>query len=137
MSRTVLVHAQAAHVRLAIVDALRDLAEVVPAGGDALRALRAHRPDVVLVALRRRDRRETLALARSLKTDGRQPPLVGLIDPSGVLSDPSSACERAEADGCLQGPVDATTLAELLAGLSGPGCVQVGKAPSRRSFFRR
>ena len=55
MSLTVLVHAGAVHVRLQLVDGLRDIATVVPTGSDPIRDLRSHRPDVVLVALRRRD----------------------------------------------------------------------------------
>jgi hypothetical protein len=127
MSRTVMVHAAAAHVRLQLVDSLRDLAQVVPAGPDPLRTLRAVRPDVVLVAVRRRDRRQGLALARSMKTDGRQPPLLGLIDPGGVLSDPLSACQRAQADGCLVGSVDSAGLSALLRGLSDPEVVVLGE----------
>ena len=137
MSLKVLVHAQAAHVRLAIVDGLRGVAEVVHAGDDPIKALRASRADVVLVALRRRDRRPTLALARRIKTDGRQPPLVALIDPSGVLSDPALACERTEADGCLQGPIDAAGLSELLAGLCVAGATVVGEAPGGWGLLRR
>jgi hypothetical protein len=137
MSTTVLVHAHAAHIRLAIMDGLRDRAQVIPGGTDPLRTLRAHRPEVVLVAVRRRDRRQTLALARSLKTDGRSPPLLGLIDPGGVLSDPKAACERAEADGCLQGPVDEPGLAALLEGLRGAELALLGEASSVRTWLRR
>jgi len=137
VSIKVIVHAQAAHVRLAIVDGLRGAAEVVPSGDDTIRTLRASRAEVVLVALRRRDRRQTLSLARRIKTDGRQPPLVGLIDPAGVLSDPTTACERTVADGCLQGPIDAEGLAELLAGLSAAGPTIVGKAPEGWGLLRR
>ncbi len=125
MSLTVLVHAGAVHVRLQLVDGLREFATVVPTGADPIRDLRSHRPDVVLVALRRRDRRQKIALARSLKTDGRQPPLLGLIDPGGVLSDPEVACERAQADGCLVGALDAGSLRRLVSSLSGPSCVVI------------
>lgn len=137
MSTTVLIYAQAAHTRLAIVDGLRDLVEVIPGGTDPLRTLRAMRPEVVLVAVRRRDRRQTLALARSLKTDGRSPPLLGLIDPGGVLGDPRAACERTEADGCLQGPVTLAGLAALLEGLRSAELALLGEAPSGRGWLRR
>ena len=137
MSRVVLVHAQAAHVRLQLMDALRDLAEVLPAGTDPIRTLRASRPDVVLVAVRRRDRRQTLSLARSIKTDGRQPPLVGLIDPGGVLADPQVACERTDADGCLVGTLDSDTLRQLLEGLESAERVIVGSGTRRGLLGRR
>ncbi len=137
MSRAVLVVAHATHMRLSLVDGLRGHAEVTSSGDDPLRYLRANRVDVVLVALRRRDRRQTLALARRIKTDGRQPPLVGLIDPNGLLSDPAQACRDTHADGCLQGPIDGPGLIALLDGLASPTPSVIGQAPGGWGLFRR
>ena len=137
MSRTVLVVAQATHTRLSIVDGLRGHAEVLSSGDDPLRDLRSNRVDVVLVALRRRDRRRTLALARQIKTDGRQPPLLGLVDPNGLLSDPVQVCRDTAADGCLQGTVDGPSLQALLQDLASPSPTVIGDSPGGWGLFRR
>jgi len=136
LSRTVLIHAEAAHIRLQMFDMLRGVARVLPGGSSPIRALRAQRPDVVLVAVRRRDRQQCLALARNIKTDGRQPPLVGLVDPEGALSDPSTACERSASDGCVSGPLDAELLTEFLARLGEPGILLLGVRKSGRPGWR-
>jgi hypothetical protein len=114
-----MVVAKAAHVRLALVDGLRGMTTVILAGVDPLRTLRASRPDVVLVAVRRRDRQRSLTLARSLRTDGRQPPLVGLVDPGSVLADPQQAMVQVDAGGCLVGRVDRDRIRALLSALRG------------------
>jgi hypothetical protein len=123
---TVMIHAGAARVRLQLTDAMRQLAQIIPSGSDPLRTLRAHKPDVLLIAVRRRDRGASLSLAQRLKTDGRSPPLLGLIDPRCVLSDPIAACTRAQADGCLQGELSTERLAALLQGLRQPEPCVIG-----------
>lgn len=92
-----------ARERLRLLSALRESCELSPLGPgeDPLRATRALRPEVVLLAVPRSQVQNTLRACRAIKTDAGAPPRVALIDPGRRLSHPDQAVQASLADGYL------------------------------------
>ncbi len=91
--------------RLRAVSALHERYEVlVPEPGEELlRVVRRVRPAAVLLAMSRGRASVIFRLCRALKTDGRDPPAVGLIDRWNRLEDPSASLTSCLGDGYLGG----------------------------------
>jgi hypothetical protein len=70
------------------------------------RAVRASGADVVLLGVRRRHAHRALAAARGIRTEGKHPPRVGLVDPRGALRDGPAAAARGDIDGLMVGKPD-------------------------------
>lgn len=80
---------------------------------DPLRAARTRRPDIALVTLSRRDTEAGLRLVRTLRTDPRPVPRVGVLEPPPYARGPWVAMELWMADGWMGVPVDAAALLEF------------------------
>ena len=102
-----------AQVRLGWVRALSARFEVETDLGELhpVRHVRRGRYGVVLLSLGRGRLTQGLRLCRTLKTDGNQPPKVGLIDRWARVADPEAALAAHLGDGYLGGvPEDKTLL---------------------------
>ena len=137
--RAVIVE-RAAHRRLRMVDALRGEYQVesIEMLDGFVRAVRAIRPEFVLVGIGRRVQRSTRA-AHQIKTDGAHPPLVGLMDWDGRLADPCSTAKEVLADGVFSGEAAAEDLQVFLSSLGQEEIVLMGvRTPSFLDrIFRR
>lgn len=137
--RAVIVE-RAAHRRLRMVDALRGVYQVesIEMLDGFVRQVRSIRPEFVLVGVGRRVQQSTRA-AHQIKTDGAHPPLVGLMDWDGRLTDPRSAAKDVLADGVFSGEPTGKDLQLFLASLGQEEIVLMG-TPSPRlldRIFRR
>jgi DNA-binding response OmpR family regulator len=90
------------------VSALTSRFEVfpLPPGDDPLRAARARRPDVVLLALSRAAPDEALRLCRTLRTDVRPLDCVGIYVRGRPPRTAEQVCDIWRADGYLAGTFD-------------------------------
>ena len=89
--------------RLRVMSALRSRYVLLPLGPgeDPVRAMRVHRPSLVLLEVPRARSGNTLRACRAMKTDAGSPPRVALLDPRGRLRHPQAAVESSLADGYL------------------------------------
>jgi len=112
ISRRLLIAVEANHTRLKLADQLKESWQIVPWDPESqpIRTVRAHGPAVVLLGVRRRNPRQTLDMARSIKTDGKHPPRVALIDPHGTLTDGATSVQQGWVDGLLVGPASEDTV---------------------------
>ena len=130
MKRRAVVVERAAHRRLRIVDALRlshavDAVEILDG---LVRTVRSIRPELVLIGVGRRVQVST-RVAHQIKTDGANPPLVGLMDWDGRLSNPVSVAREATVDGVFLGTPEPESLQQFVADMeSGDDVVVVGEA---------
>ena len=108
MKPKLVVVERAAHRRLKLVDALRTTFQVesVEMLDGVVRTVRSNRPAIVLIGVGRRIQQSTRAV-HQIKTDGVNPPLVGLIDWDGRIANPASTAREALADaGVKPGDID-------------------------------
>lgn len=98
----VLLHEPALTVRLRLLSTLarEHTVEVVDQGAEPLRAVRRVMPEVFLVGLHA-DPEAALRLVRAVRTDGGQPPLIGVIEEAPHRVGPELVIERWGADGWL------------------------------------
>ena len=98
--------------RLRLVAALHDHFEVVvPEEGEELvRAVRRYRPQVVVLAMPRGRLNAASRECRTIKTDGRDPPAVGLTDRWCRVADPKATLSTCMGDGYLGGQVEAAEI---------------------------
>ena len=98
---------RAAHLRLTLIDALRDRFAIHPTAGieEAVRLVRQHRPQIVLLGVGVRWMEGT-RIARQIKTEAGEPPLVGLLDPRGRIQQPAEVVIDCMADGVFQASLE-------------------------------
>ncbi len=94
--------------RLRLVSALHDHFEVVVPDPteELVRAVRRQRPEVVVLAMPRGRMGAVGRDCRTLKTDGRNPPAVGLTDRWCRIADPKATLSSVMGDGYLGGMVE-------------------------------
>ena len=130
MKRRAVIVERAAHRRLRIVDALRrshtiDAVEILDG---LVRTVRSIRPELVLIGVGRRVQMST-RVAHQIKTDGVNPPLVGLMDWDGRLTDPAAIAADALVDGVFLGTPDPDSLQRFVSDLeTSSEVVVVGEA---------
>ena len=95
-----------------------------------VRTVRSIRPDLVLIGVGRRAQLSARA-AHQIKTDGVQPPLVGLMDWDGRISDAVSVAKDSLVDGIFVGTPTPDALRDFLLALRGDDAVVMGEAPRR------
>ena len=132
MKKRAVIVERAAHRRLRLVDSLRrdfhvDAMEMLDG---FVRQVRAIRPDVVLIGVGRRVQRSARA-AHQIKTDGVQPPLVGLMDWDGRLTDPHAAAQDAGADGVFLGEPTAEDMQAFVKALASDEPIIMGLTRGR------
>lgn len=104
---------------------------------DPLRAARTRRPDIALVTLARRDAEAGLRLVRTLRTDPRPVPRVGVLEHPPYARGPWVAMELWMADGWLGLPADAAALRAFTEALwRGDRPVRRPPAPERGALGR-
>jgi len=132
VKRRAVIVERAAHRRLRIVDALRAEYQVdaIEMLDGFVRTVRAIRPEIVLIGVGRRVQQSTRA-AHQIKTDGTQPPLVGMMDWDGRLRDPVSKARDAMADGVFLGAPSSEELQRFVVALGEQEDVVImGERPS-------
>ena len=109
MRRGLIIVEPKAHRRLSLVAALRDQYEVIPLMSldGALRQIRDHRPEIVLIGVGRRSG-PCLRLCRQIKTDAGSQAYVGLIDWNHNLPTPEATIKDCRCDGVFSGVPDDT-----------------------------
>ena len=119
MKKRAVIVERAAHRRLRIVDALRHshAVEAVEILDGFVRTVRAIRPELVLIGVGRRVQVST-RVAHQIKTDGANPPMVGLMDWDGRLSDPQSTARDSMVDGVFLGSPEPESLQQFVADLA-------------------
>ena len=119
MKKRAVIAERAAHRRLRIVNALRDThhVEAVEILDGIVRKVRSVRPDLVLIGVGRRVQVST-RFAHQVKTDGAHPPLVGLMDWDGRLTDPRATARGALVDGVFMGAPSPESLQKFAAELA-------------------
>ena len=130
----VLVVEPDARGRLRVLAALQGRHEpvIVDDGEDLLRAIRRVRPRLVLLAMARGRQGQAFRSCRSIKTDGREPPKVGLMDPWLRVGDPISTLGSCLGDGYLGGIPDGPQVLAFVDALladSAPVVMKVAPAP--------
>lgn len=107
MARKVMVADPDPRGRLRAVSALHGRYDVVTPDPteELVRAVRRLRPEVVLLAMPRGRSGQAFRSCRTLKTDGRDPPAVGLTDRWCRLGDPKASLSSCLGDGYLGGQV--------------------------------
>lgn len=132
MKRKLVVVERAAHRRLKLVNALRGdfQVEAVEMLDGILRRVRSVRPAMVLIGVGRRSQ-QSIRAVHQIKTDGVNPPLVGLIDWDARLADPGAAAQSALADGVLMGAPSEANLSEFVSALGTDSVVVMGTPPAR------
>ncbi len=139
MSPRVLLIDPAARDRLQVMALLQGHADVhaPEEGEDPLRRTRRTRFDAVLVALPRLAARRGLHLCRTIRTDGGNPPPVGILDPWRRLGDIPGALTESDASGYLGGEASADDLADFLTALLANDRPCVVRRPPMRSVWAR
>lgn len=130
MKRRAVIVERAAHRRLRIVDALRPShsVEAVEILDGLVRTVRSIRPELVLIGVGRRVQVST-RVAHQIKTDGANPPMVGLMDWDGRLSDPQSIARNVMVDGVFLGAPEPDSLQQFVADMEdSDDVVVVGEA---------
>ena len=107
MKPRLVIALRAAHLRLALIDTLRDRFTIHPVSEieEAVRLVRQHRPQVVLLGVSLRWM-EGVRVARQIKTEAGEPPGVGLLDPRGRIQQPAEVVVDCMADGVFQAALD-------------------------------
>lgn len=125
--------------RLRVMSALGGRYDLVPLAPDEdpLRAVRSHRPALVLLEVPRGRSQNTMRACRAIKTDAGAPPRVALLDPQGRLTDPRAFLEACLADGYLGLELDDEDLRAFVREvLAGQRPVREGP-PRRRGLLSR
>ena len=132
MKRRAVIVERAAHRRLRLVDALRQEFQIdsIEMLDGCLRLVRSIRPDLVLIGVGRRTQLSA-RVAYQIKTDGAQPPLVGLLDWDGRLSDPAAVVVDSMVDGILLGSPTPERLEAFLSALADNEPSIIGELPTR------
>ena len=132
MKKRAVIVERAAHRRLRLVDSLRSEFQVdsMEMLDGFVRQVRSIRPDVVLIGVGRRVQQSARA-AHQIKTDGVQPPLVGLMDWDGRLNDPHTVVEDARADGVFLGVPTAEDVQEFVKALASDVPTIMGQVQGR------
>ena len=132
MKRRAVIVERAAHRRLRLIDALRKDFQIdsIEMLDGCLRLVRTIRPDLVLIGVGRRTQLSA-RMAYQIKTDGAQPPLVGLLDWDGRLSDPAAVVVDSMVDGILLGSPTSERLEAFLSALADDEPSIIGELPTR------
>ena len=115
MKKRMVIALRATHVRLKLIDILRTNYTIHPTTEpeSAVRLVRQHRPHFVLLGVGVRWK-ETLRVARQLKTEAGEPATVGILDPRGRIPNPLEALSEGMADGIFQSTLDPNPVLEFI-----------------------
>ena len=136
MKKRAVIVERAAHRRLRLVDALCmefqvDSMEMLDG---FVRQVRSIRPELVLIGVGRRVH-QSARVAHQIKTDGVRPPLVGLMDWDGRLTEPHTVARETRADGVFLGAPSAEDLRDFVRNMDSDEPVIVGEV--RRRGWKR
>ena len=115
MKQRMVIALRATHVRLRLIDSLRTQYTIHPASETeaAVRLVRQHRPQMVLLGVGMRWK-ETLRVARQIKTEAGEPATVGILDPRGRIPKALEALSESMADGIFQSPLEPLAVVDFI-----------------------